>query len=323
MGRLVLPACLVLLLVGTNLPSILRLSPRALGAMAAGSAGIFLGGIVTFLMGNSKFDDFWKGWACLSASWTGGSANMLSANAILQPPETLFANLVIVDTVIAYSWMAFLVYLSRFQKHINRWLRAQDSGGPENEIKSSSTPSHKSKGRTFALLIFAFTLAGFFWLASGKMPAVGDILNRSTWLVIFATLVPLGLSLTPAAKLESWGAGRTGNFLLFLLLTSIGARASLAEIWKAPVLILLGFYWALMHGAVLIFYGKLTRTPMSLLAAASQANIGGTASAPLVAGIYDSKLVSAGLILAVCGNIYGTAFAVAFSEVCRRLTGLL
>lgn len=326
MSRLVLPACLILLLIGTDFPSIVSLSPRALAAMAAGTAGIFLGGIITFLLSPGDIPELWKGWACLSASWTGGSANMVSVKEILKAPETLFSNLIIVDTVTAYSWMALLVYVSRFKNGLDAWL------GAAGALPAESMEDHDGGGRnsspkdhlkTAGLLVLGFALAAVFWKTSGWMPENGAVLNRFTWLILFSTILPLALSLTPASRLEIWGASRTGNFLLYLLLTSIGAKANLAALAQAPSLILLGLVWAAIAGAFLLLYGKLTRTSISILAAASQANIGGTVSAPLVAGIYDRRLAPVGLILAVLGNIYGTYAALAFSEICRRLTGVI
>ena len=123
--------------------------------------------------------------------------------------------------------------------------------------------------------------------------------------------------------MEDLGASRLGNFLLYLLLTSIGARANLSTLTRAPILIGLGLLWAGIHGAILFAYGKLTKTPISILASASQANIGGTVSTPLVATVYDRRLAPMGLILAVLGNIYGTYFGLLFSEICRRLSDLI
>lgn len=326
MSRLVLPACLILLLIGTDMPSIVSLSPRALAAMAAGTAGIFVGGTITFLLAPKNISELWKGWACLSASWTGGSANMVSVKEILNAPETLFSNLIIVDTVTAYSWMALLVYVSRFKNGLDAWLGAAEvlpAGSMEDHDGRGGSSSPKDYLKTGGLLVFGFALAALFWKTSGWMPENGSVLNRFTWLILFSTILPLALSLTPASKMESWGASRAGNFLLYLLLTSIGAKANLAALAQAPSLIVLGLAWSAIAGAFLILYGKLTRTPISILAAASQANIGGTVSAPLVASIYDRRLAPVGLILAVLGNIYGTYAALAFSEICRRLTGLL
>jgi uncharacterized membrane protein len=321
MSRLVLPACLILLLIGTDLPSIARLSPRSIFAMVAGSVGIFLGGTITFLLAptSREIPELWKGWACLSASWTGGSANMVSVKELLNAPETLFSNLILVDTVIAYSWMAFLIYVSRFRNRLDTWLGARDLLSAPSGQENKNEPGSFSYLKTAGLLVFGFALAGFFWKVSGEMPEKGAVLNRFTWLILFSTILPLAFSLTPASKIDSWGASRTGNFLLYLLLTSIGAKADLRALAQAPSLILLGLIWAAVAGTFLLLYGKLTRTSISILATASQANIGGTVSAPLVASVYDRRLAPVGLILAVLGNIYGTYAALAFSEICRRL----
>ncbi len=322
MSRIVLPACLILLLVGTDLPAILSLSPRAIAAMAAGSAGIFLGGILTFTIYQKQIPELWRGWACLSASWTGGSANMLSVREILQTPATLFSSLVIVDTAIAYSWMAFLVYLSRYEKSIDAHFGAVPLFAKEAEIVINEAHTDESGSsvifKAALLLMASLSIAAIFWKTSGILPQKGDVLNRFTWLILLSTAFPLILSLTPASKVEAWGATKTGNFLLYVLLTSIGAKADLHTLKDAPMLIALGYLWAAVHGLTLYAYGKITRTPMAILAAASQANIGGTVSTPLVASVYDARLAPMGLILAVLGNIYGTYFALAFSEVCRR-----
>jgi len=331
MSRFLLPACLFLLLVGTDLVAIYRLSPKALLAMACGSFGILLGGMATFLFLAKKIPEFWKGWACLSASWTGGSANMIAVKEILGTPESLFSNLIIVDTIIAYSWMAVLVFASKYQAPMNRWLGAEDTALHELSIKEtfqnaavdSRNFGLKRSLKYFMLLAFGFSGGIFCWFLSGTFPQIGTILNRFTWTVICSTAIPLVLSTTPVRQLEDWGASQTGNFLLYLLLTSIGSRANLAIILEAPSLIALGFLWVILHGIVLAFLGKLFRIPVSLLATASQANVGGTVSTPIVASVYDNTSAPVGLILAVLGNIYGTAFGLFFAQVCRWLNNLL
>ncbi len=328
MSRFVLPACLVLLLVGTDLLSILKLSPRAILAMAAGSVGILLGGTVTFVMIEKQVPELWRGWPCLSASWTGGSANMISVREILQTPAPLFSNLVIVDTVIAYSWMAFLVYISKYRAAIDNFLGATDLAPDESisdieNLNESDQAAVHPAVKVGILIILAFGMAGLFWMLSGIVPQTGQLLNRFTWLIIFSTLVPLGLSLTPAKRLENWGASAVGNFLLYLLLTSIGAKANLTTLAHAPFMIALGFLWAGIHGVTLLVYGKISKTPISILAASSQANIGGTVSTPLVASVYDRRLAPMGLILAVLGNIYGTYFGLFFSKICRWLSSFV
>ena len=354
MSRFLLPACLILLLVGTDLPSIYKLSPRALLAMAAGSVGILVGGVVTFLLLFKSTPELWKGWACLSASWTGGSANMIAVKEILRTPESLFSNLIIMDTITAYSWMAFLVFMSKYQAQMNRKLGIDALSSPDviaaklvpecfnrgagihaapTVLESGSRPAG-SAGMTklnypvraliiASLLIFAFTSGYLCWFVSRFFPQPGTILNRFTWTVVLATTIPLLLSMTPARKLENMGASASGNFLLYLLLTSIGARANLTALVSAPFFILSGLLWVSIHGIFLFAFGRIAKIPVSLLAAASQANVGGTVSAPIVASVYNKNYAPLGLILAVLGNIYGTTFGLFFGEICRRLANLL
>lgn len=354
MSRALLPPCLILLLIGTDLPSIARLSRKSLAAMFAGSFGILAGGTVTFLIAsrgqqtkswgmlNANQSELWKGWGCLSASWTGGSANMIAVKEILKTPETLFSNLIIVDAIVAYSWMAFLVFLSKYQEAVNRKLCIEESQNnplfsaplipTENRAGVSEAIAPQDSilarlsnqaGRIILLLTFAFLLGHFCWLLSNPLPTVGTVLNRLTWTVILATAIPLALSMTRVKKLENLGANQTGNFLLYLLLTSIGARANLSALLAAPGFVFLGMLWVFIHGTTLFFFGKIFKIPLALLATASQANVGGTISTPLVASVYRKDLAPVGIVLAVLGNIYGTAFGLCFSEICRRCANLL
>lgn len=339
MSRWLLPACLILLLVGTDLPAIFKLSRKALAAMLSGTLGIAMGGCLTFILGSrgalpaDVLEDLWKGWGCLSGSWTGGSANMIAVKESLQAPESLFANLIIVDTVVAYSWMALLVFLSKYQDAMDVFLMGEKSGPrterdagaslPEPEKKSEDRPFWKNAALAIFVTAAAFLVAFLCASLGKKLPAAGAVLTPVTWTVLLATAVPLALSLTPVRQVEAWGAGRAGQFLLLLLLTSIGARASLATLFQSPAFVLLGLVWVAVHGLTLIALGRLFKIPSALLATASQANVGGPVSAPIVAEVYGSGLAPVGVILAVFGNIYGTAFGLFFSQICRGLKDFL
>jgi uncharacterized membrane protein len=302
--------------------------------MIAGSVGILAGGLATFPLLFRGTPELWRGWGCLSASWTGGSANMIAVKEILNAPDSLFSNLIIMDTVIAYSWMAFLVFMSKYQAPINRKLKIEeenaestDPAGPEESARIPRAMSWGGPASKISNVVFLLGIsfaAGYLCRAiSGFLPELGAVFNRFTWTVILATILPLALSMTPLRNLENAGASGVGNFLLYLLLTSIGARANLFALVQAPLFILAGFLWVSIHGAILFGFGRLFRIPVSLLAAASQANVGGTVSAPIVAGVYNRNYAPLGLVLAVLGNIYGTAFGLLFAEICRRLANLL
>lgn len=329
MGRALLPACLFLLLFGSDLGAILRLSPKAVGAMLAGTVGIWLGGIATFAFaarlfkGSAQFTDLWKGWGSLGATWTGGSANMIAVREILAVPEALLSNLILTDTVIAYSWMAVLVFLSQYQPAVDGWLGAGDFQEYRKEEASSASKGPLLSVKAVGLAALAFGFSAITWRLATALPEAGRILNRPAWAVLIATFSPLLISLTPVRAWADRSTEFAGNFLLFVLLTSIGARAKLDALGIAPWLILAGFVWTAIHGLILALYGRWTRTPLALLAAASQANVGGTISAPLVATLYRSDLASLAVLLAVLGNIYGTYAGLILAEICRLLANVV
>jgi uncharacterized membrane protein len=321
-----LAACLILLLLNINLPSILRLGPTALGAMGVGSVGIAAGAIFSYaIFGRWLPEDTWKSVGALSASWTGGSINMLAVKEGLQTPEEVFAPMVIVDTVVTYTWMAVMIALSGFQNRWDAWVRADRSlledvmrrlGSPE----SGPTPGAPRSSPLHAVWLIGASLligAGCLWLAR-KLPASG-VLNVSGWAFLMVTAIGILLSFTPASQLERYGASRWGYLCLYLLLAAIGSRARLQHIIQAPLFIAMAVPWVLIHAGLLALYGRLRRVPMFFLATASQANIGGTASAPIVAGIYQPRLASIGLLLAIAANVFGTYAGYLIAYACRSI----
>ena len=163
----------------------------------------------------------------------------------------------------------------------------------------------------------ATILASLFSISAGGLPGIEYVLSPGTLAIILATTLGLVLSFTPVRRLERFGASTVGYGLLYLVLAAIGAKTSLARLGAAPVMVLAGVVWVLIHAAFTLAAGRLLRAPMALLATASQANIGGTASAPVVAGVYQPGLAPVGLLLAVLGNIIGTYTGIACAELCR------
>jgi len=163
-------------------------------------------------------------------------------------------------------------------------------------------------------------LIGALCLALGRrLPSLGGVLSPSGWAFLIVTAIGIVLSLTPAARLEQYGASRWGYLCLYLLLAAMGAKARLQYILQAPLLLVMAVMWVTIHAAVLTTYGYVRRVPMFFLAAASQANIGGTASAPIVAGIYQPTLAPVGLLLAIAINVVGTYIGYAVAYLCRLL----
>jgi uncharacterized membrane protein len=92
---------------------------------------------------------------------------------------------------------------------------------------------------------------------------------------------------------------------LYLLLTAIGAQADLKAVLAAPLFLAAGVVWIAVHATLLLIVARLIRAPLFFFATGSMANIGGAASAPVVAGVYHPAMAPVGLLMAVAGYVLG------------------
>ncbi|MFA6187268.1 MAG: DUF819 family protein [Phycisphaerae bacterium] len=315
-----LPASLVLLLLSVDIKAILHLGRTALAMMGAGVLGIMVGGPVVVLIYKHWLPaDAWKAIGALSASWIGGSANMIAVKEATNTPDSVFLPAVIVDTIVPYTWMGILIALSAVQERFDRWNKSDMTLIADLRARTTAVSSGsggRSIGKIFAMIGIGLggTIVSLY--VAGKMPVVDNLVNTMTWTIIIATVLGIVLSFTPVRRLESAGASELGFAVLFFVLASIGARANMSHIAASPILLLAGVTWVAIHAVFLLIAARLLHSPLSLAASASQAAIGGPASAPVVAGIYHPQLAPVGLLLAVLGNIVGTFLGLCCSYLC-------
>jgi uncharacterized membrane protein len=335
----VLPSSLLLLFLSVSIPDIIKLGPRALGMMFIGSLGIIVGAIVGMfamkpffasgLLPKEHFPILWKGVSALSGSWIGGSANMAAVweSVVSNPPTPaegqLYSAMVAVDVIVAYSWMALVIALSVFQKRFDAWIKAdtriiEDVNQRMKKIQEGSAKVLRTEkflymislalALSFVCLLLSRGMEKFFYgfITNGT---IRSVLKEYTILIVLVTILGICLSFTPVRKLEDYGASRVGYALLYLVLARIGAMANLNAIGKFPFYILMGVVWVGVHALFLIVGARILRSPMFFVATSSQANIGGTVSAPVVAAAYQPNLAIVGLLMAVVGNIIGTFLA--------------
>jgi uncharacterized membrane protein len=308
LARYLLPASLVLLLLSSEIKAIARLGRHALVAMAAGSLGIALGSIVAFFALRPLLPaDAWKSAGALTATWIGGSANLLAVAATLGlDPGTI----IIVDTVVGYSWMGLLIFLATKQEAFDRWNGADRSlvraaSGRLSRVKALGARPIKVADATL-MVGLAIGVSAFALWAGERLPPVGEVLKPFSWAIILVTTVSLLLSLTPLSRLEEAGASTLGYAAFYLLIASVGAQGDLRRLAAQPVMALFGVVVLAVHAAVLFAAIRLLRAPLFFFGAASQACTGGVSSAPIVADIYQAGAAPVGLLLAVVGNVLGT-----------------
>ncbi len=322
MRDFLLPACLFILMVTTDVRGILRIGPRAIAMMLVGSLGVIVGGPLVFSIFRSSLPpDSWKALASLSGSWIGGSGNFAAIKEAVGAPDSLIGPIIVVDTAVGYTWTGILLFLVKYQERFDRW----NGVGTDlfADLDRRVRKSRDAKARAMTLADVTGTVAVGFVGAVGAgalgrlidratgpflsvhSPSLAPIFSEFTWMVILITSVGILLSLTPLQRIERGGASKIGYAALYLFLTSIGAKANPAGLAAAPILLLVGALWILVHIAMLFAGARLLRAPLFLVAVGSQANIGGVATAPIVASAYYEGLAPVGVLMAVLGYLVG------------------
>ncbi len=325
MVRFLLPVALLLLMITIDLRTIVRLGPMALAMVVAGAAGIVVGGPVAYLVfGPYLPPDAWKGLAALSGSWIGGTANMVAIAESVGTPSSIFGPIIVVDTVVGYGWMGVLLFLSGWQARFDRWMGARTEALEETNrrLEAMDEERHPLDLRRLAMILaIAFGGAVLAVNLGDRLPNLGDptIISHTTWAVLLVVTGGLALSFTPLRRLEEYGASRLGYAALYLLLTAIGAQADLRATLSAPLFLAAGALWIAVHVTVLLIVARLLRAPLFFFATGSMANIGGAASAPIVAGVYHPALAPVGLLMAVAGYILGIYAALG----CAAILGVM
>ena len=302
---------LLLLMVSVDVRSILKLGGMALFMVAAGTAGIVIGGPVSLLIFQNWLPaDAWTGFAALSGSWIGGTANMVAIGESVGTSPDAMGPVIVVDTVVGYGWMGVLIALVGMQHRYDKRTRARTAAVEETNRRLEALGSERralSLRDAILMIGLGMACAVFAKWVGGELPDAGDptIISSTTWAVLIVVTGGLILSFTPARRLETVGASDLGYTALYLLLAGIGAKADLRAVLDTPVYLAAGAVWILIHIGVLLLAARIVRAPLFFVATGSMANVGGAVSAPVVAGVYHRAMAPVGLLMAVAGYILG------------------
>lgn len=344
-SRFLLPASLVLLTLSIDLKAVLNLGPKALIMFLTGTVGIIIGGPIAILLislvspetvGGVGPDAVWRGLATLAGSWIGGGANQAAMLEIYGYNTKLYGGMVLVDIVVANIWMAIILIGIGKSEKIDKWLKSDTSAIEALKEKVSTFSSKITKipslSDLIVILSIAFTIVGISHFGADaissflteNVPSVSD--KRSAfssfgsqffWMISIATILGIALSFTKFKTYEGAGASKIGSVFIYILVATIGMKMDLTMILDNPGLILIGIVWMTIHAALLIIVAKLVRAPYFFLAVGSQANVGGAASAPVVAAAFHPSLATVGVLLAVFGYVVGTYGAILTAELMR------
>ena len=336
-----LPAALFLMTLSIDLKGVIGLGPKALIMFFTATIGIVIGGPIALYI-VAQFDPSivgegsgaaWRGLATLAGSWIGGGANQTAMLEIYQFDISQYSALIAVDIIVANIWMAFLLYGAGASTRMDGWLRS-DSGAidalRDKMANYTSSVERVASGNDYVLLFgTTFAAVGLCHLLAGPLGAFfaglnGDdsvLASQFFWVVLFATTFGLAASFTRARALEGVGASKFGTVFIFLLVAVIGTKMDVTQIAETPGYMAIGVIWMLIHTILLLAVAWLIRAPFFFVAVGSKANVGGAASAPVVASAFHPALAPVGVLLAVLGYAVGTYGAILCAEMMRAVSG--
>jgi uncharacterized membrane protein len=269
-------------------------------------AFLILKGLVPTEMG----DQAWKGLAALCGSWIGGGANFTAIGESVGATDSTLSLMVVIDVAIANIWMAFLLGFAGREKEMDAKMgadrRAIDRVREKVESFQAEVERPTNLPDLLSMLGLAFGITAFAKWWAPELPE-SDIVSEFTWGIIIVTSVAMILSFTRVRRLEGAGASKLGSVFLYLLVATIGAKAEFSKVLEPENLGLLaiGALWMCFHIIILMGVRRLLRAPIFFAAVGSQANVGGAASAPIVASAFHPALAPVGVLLAVAGYVLG------------------
>ncbi len=343
-SRYLLPASLILLCLGIDLKGVFNLGPKALIMFFSATLGIIIGGPIALLASSYLFpgviqaapEDLWRGLSTIAGSWIGGGANQTAMKEIFNVDDNLFGTMIVVDVVVANIWMGVLLYGININEKVDRWLKA-DSSAIEDlkrrvadyRAKVERIPDLVSVSVMMAIAFGGVAISH--WGADVITPflkkfeqtltqwKLNSIISDFFWMVVIATTIGLFLSFTKARKYEGVGASRWGSMFIWILVTTIGMKMNLGEVFNNLGLFAIGFIWMIVHVIILLVMAKIIRAPFFFVAVGSQANVGGAASAPVVASAFSTSLAPVGVLMAVLGYALGTYGAI----ICAQMMSMV
>ena len=350
-SRYLLPASLVLLCLSIDLKGIYNLGPKAIIMFFAATFGIIIGGpLALYIVGQFNPDVFggdgpeamWRGLSTVAGSWIGGGANQAALKEISDTLDKQFSIMLIVDVFVANLWMPFLLYGAGHSKKIDSWLKADSSAVDTLKKKVEDYQDSIARipsftdlmilvGIAFGSVAIAHLIADFASISihdsfqailadnsNSPVKYLSSLEKGFFWIVVVATALGVGMSFTKAKQYEGAGASKLGSIFLYILVATIGMKMNVSELianWGTySSAIIIGLLWMLVHIIVLLVVAILIKAPFFFVAVGSQANVGGAASAPIVASAFSPALAPVGILLAVLGYAAGTIGAIICME---------
>jgi uncharacterized membrane protein len=315
---------LVIMLLKVDVASTVRVMGRGVFVMLLGTAGVVLGAPIAFLLVKDHLpDDIWKAFGTLAGSWIGGTGNMAAVSEGLKTSGEGFGLAVLGDNLVYMVWLPILLGSKNFAGFFNRFMRVDSKRIQMLEMAQAETEKQHEGVKMRHFLYLLLLGVACTWAAealSGRLPEFEPVLTASSWKILLITTMGLLLSLTPARHIPA--SHELAMALVYIFVANMGAKADVSGLTGSAVWFLVACYiWIAVHGAFCILGAYLLRVDIHSTAIASAANIGGAASAPVVAAHHNEKLVPVSILMALIGYAVGNYGALLAAWLCHLLSG--
>ncbi len=291
-----LPAMLFLMLLQVDLRHFFKLGKSLIISYILAVSSIAFGFIAVAFM--FDFDSIMSAaFGALAGSWMGGTANMIAVGSALNVSQEAFGFALVVDSVNYTLWVMLLLFLVPFATAFNKFTKSEENLAYLSEIGCACSMGAK---RYWLLIALSLVVS----LLSQVLAESFVIINKTTTIVIFASAFGILGSFTRAKELN--GSSEVATTMLYIIIALIGSKAVFDSFSGLGVYVLAGFIILLIHAFIMVVGAKIFKLDLFSIAVASLANIGGVASAPILAATYNKSLVSVGVLMAIMGYIIGT-----------------
>ena len=331
-----LPMFIVLMLIKVDVVAAVRIMGKGVFVMLLGSIGVVFGGVMAYKLGQTlTFGDYfplaqdsWRAFGTLAGSWIGGTGNMTAAHAGLEGTPADLTMAAAADQMIYLVWLPILLGSKSFADKFNRWARVPAGRIEAMESAAANFKSSEGAPTMISLLYLGLLAIGFTWISLGlseMLPPVvvggATVITAGTWLILLVTTFALLASVTPARKLPA--AQPIAMAIIYIYVARVGATMDLSVVdWDKMIgFIAMAYVWIAIHGLFILTGAWIFRVDVHTVAIASAANIGGAASAPIVAAHHRETLVPASILMALIGYALGNYLAILTGRIGQLIGG--
>ena len=233
---------------------------------------------------------YWKGFPPIVGSWIGGSTSQLVLKELAKTSESLFLQVLVVDTVLVNIWTICMFQIIKKSQKLNTFFNISD--------KTIPLPITEDKQKTLPWYgVLTLLISGVFLI---------EILLNAFVIKVIALSI---LGLLVSNFIPRWNyrfALKLGGVLIIVVMAILGLKLQFTALSMPIEFIGFLVFWIFVHFIGMVLAAKFLNVHLAWVPIASMANVGGIATAPAVTAAYEKKWMPHAIVLAILSMATGT-----------------